>query len=85
MLFVNDVWSDEGDDEVEKPVCGGCHRQSLGSDLQREDFSCNHPSNWTPYMRVSDGPGTLTGYLTRRGKSEDEHTMRVSFCHQVKR
>lgn len=36
------------DTEVPEPVGGGSHRHSLGTDVEREDFTSDDPGDWSP-------------------------------------
>lgn len=48
VFGVHHVWCRVGNREVEKPVAGGGHGQSLGTDFEREQLSCYDPGHRSP-------------------------------------
>jgi len=48
LVGADHVWGDDGDDAVPEPVGGGGESNTTGSDGEREDFTDENPSTWTP-------------------------------------
>lgn len=47
-VVVDKVWGGVGYGPVEKPVGGGSHGETFGTDLQREDLTGDYPGHWAP-------------------------------------